>query len=132
MSDFDLSFNFQKAESYSPLALAYIGDAVFELFVRSKLLEKGNLQVNKLNKMATNVVKAESQAKMYHKILDGLSEEELGVIKRGRNAKTNTSAKNASMNDYKHATGVEALFGYLYLKGEDRRLMELFEKCMED
>lgn len=119
------------AESYSPLNLAYLGDAVFELLVRSKLIAEGNRPVNKLNKQATSYVKASAQAEAYHKLEDKLSDEELAVLKRGRNAKTFTHAKNATISDYRHATGVEALFGYLYLKGRNGRIVELFELCSD-
>ncbi len=131
----DLRFDFAvpgRAESYSPLALAYIGDAVFELYVRTALMGLGNMQANKLNKMARMYVKAESQAKMYHALLDKLTERELEILKRGRNASPHTTAKNASVNDYRHATAVEALFGYLYLNGEAKRLAEIFAICTED
>ena len=113
----------------SPLNLAYLGDAVFELYVRSRLISSRE-SVNKLHKKAKDAVSAEAQAKMYSQILDMLTDEELAVIKRGRNAKSVTVAKNASVSDYRHATGLEALFGYLFLKGEFERLSELFDKCL--
>ena len=120
------------ASEYSPLNLAYIGDAVFEIFVRNKLLESGNAHVNKLHKRATKYVKAEAQSVMYHKLTEVLTEEEMAVLKRGRNAKSFTKAKNASVVAYRHATGVEALFGYLFIKGEVDRLSELFKICIEE
>ena len=119
-----------KASEYSPLNLAYIGDAVFELFVRNKLIEEGNAHVNQLHKRATKYVKAAAQSVMYHKLLAVLTDEELSVLKRGRNAKSFTKAKNATITDYRHATGVEALFGYLFIKGEMNRLAELFQICI--
>ena len=119
------------ASSYSPLNLAYIGDAVFELFVRSKLLETGNVPVNELHKRATQYVKAGAQSVMYHILAEVATEEELAVLKRGRNAKSFTKAKNATVMDYRHATGVEALFGYLFIKRETERLSELFRLCTE-
>lgn len=118
--------NFEKPESYSPLTLAYLGDAVFELKVRSHLVAKANMPVNQLNKKAKSFVKAQAQAQMYHRLEELLTEEEMAVMKRGRNAKSHTSAKNASINDYRHATGVEALFGYLFIKGDEERISELF------
>ena len=113
----------------SPLNLAYIGDAVFELYVRSRLISSRE-SVNKLHKKAKDIVSAEAQAKMYYLIIDLLTDEELAVIKRGRNAKSVTVAKNASISDYRHATGLETLFGYLFLKGEHERLSELFDRCL--
>ena len=114
----------------SPLNLAYLGDAVFELYVRSHLISSRE-SVNKLHKKAKDSVSAEAQAKMYSLILGILTDEEFAVIKRGRNAKSVTVAKNASISDYRHATGLEALFGYLFLKGEHERLSELFDRCLE-
>ncbi len=115
----------------SPLVLAYIGDAVFELFVRSMVIAKGNAPVNKLHKMARNIVNASAQAEMYFIIEPMLTEEEAAVFRRGRNAKSYTSPKNGSLIDYRHATGLEALFGFLYLDGAFQRLEELFQKGME-
>jgi ribonuclease-3 family protein len=120
------------AEGYSPLILAYIGDAVFELLVRSSVVAGGNKPVNELNRQSASLVKAPSQAAMYHKIEEKLTEEEAAVLKRGRNAKSFTHAKNASITDYRHATGLEALFGYLYLKGRIERIFELFGLCLDE
>lgn len=110
----------------SPLQLAYIGDAVYELLVRTYLLKK-KLPVKELHKSTIKYVKAKAQADIVHVLEDILSEEEKGIVKKGRNAKTNTMPKNADMIDYKYATGFEALMGYLYLLGEDNRITELFE-----
>ena len=118
------------AKTYSPLALAYLGDAVFELFIREKLLKNGNEPVNKLNKKARAYVSAAAQSALYFKLVPLLSDEELAVLKRGRNAKSFTKAKNTTVADYRHATGVEALFGYLYLADEPARLLELMEVCV--
>ena len=117
-------------KEYSPLALAYIGDSVFDILVRKMLLARGNMPVNKLHKLAKGYVNAGSQAKMYIFLEDKVTEEELAVMKRGRNAKSYTTAKNQSVTDYRHATGLEALFGYLYLKDDKERIRELFEICM--
>lgn len=111
---------------YGSLSLAYIGDAVFEIFARSLVVTNHNSSVNNMNNLTKEYVRATSQAKMYTKVLEIATEEELGVLKRGRNVKSNTSAKNASIADYRHATGLEALFGYLYLSGEIERLEEIF------
>jgi ribonuclease-3 family protein len=118
------SFN-QPAQSYSPLALAYIGDGVYELFIRTFILNRGNKQVNKYHKEARALVNAKTQAKLYHVILPHLTPEEEGVLKRGRNAKSFTTPKHADVTDYRHATGLEALVGYLYLSGNLTRLKEL-------
>ncbi len=112
--------------SFSALNLAYIGDAVFEIFARSKVVIEKNSTVNKMNKYTSTIVKAKNQAKMYQHACDIATEEEMAILKRGRNAKSNTVAKNASISDYRHATGLEALFGYLYLKGEIERLEQFF------
>lgn len=109
----------------SPLQLAYIGDAVYELLVRTYLLKK-KLPVKELHKSTIKYVKAKAQSDIVHILEDILSEEEQGVVKKGRNAKTNTMPKNADMIDYKYATGFEALIGYLYLLGQDSRIEELF------
>ena len=116
----------------SPLTLAFVGDTVFDLFVREKLVCEANRPVNRLHKAATEYVKASAQAQAVHKISDVLTEKELSVLKRGRNAHTNHKAKNASEGDYHYATGLEALFGYLYLCGEINRLRELFDLISED
>lgn len=117
---------------YSPLALAYIGDSVFDVYVRTMLLCQANYNVNKLHNMAKKFVSATAQSQMYKKIEKMLTEEEYAVLKRGRNAKSFTTAKNSSVTDYRHATGLEALFGYLYLKGEHKRMTEIFKMCIEE
>ena len=120
----------KQAELFSPLVLAYMGDAVFEVFVREMLVRKANVQVNKLHKRASSIVKAEAQARMIAAIKDELTEKEKSIYKRGRNAKSHTTAKNASVSDYRKATGFEALMGYLYLNGEHKRMTELMEKAV--
>ncbi len=110
----------------SPLTLAFVGDTVFDLFVRESLVCQGNRPVNKLHKSATGLVKAAAQAQAFKRIRERLTEEELSVVRRGRNAHSNHKAKNASESDYHYATGLEALFGYLYLKGRIERLREIF------
>ena len=111
---------------YSPLTLAYLGDAVYELCARQWVLSQGNRPVNELHKMGVELVKADAQSAALAKLEGLLSEEELSVYKRGRNAKTNSSPKHANLADYRRATGLEALFGYLYLKGESQRIQQLF------
>lgn len=119
-------------ENLSPLTLAFIGDTVFDMFVREQLVCQANRPVNALHSSATRLVKAASQSKAVDKIIGILTEKEITVFKRGRNAHTNHRAKNASEGDYHRATGLEALFGYLYLKGEIERLRELFSIISED
>ena len=120
-------FNIERKEAkeFSPLVLAYIGDAVYELMIRSILVSRGNRPVNKLNKDATSLVKAGAQSEIVKLISDKLSEEEYTVFKRGRNSSPHTMAKNASMTDYKYATGFEALIGFLYLDNRCNRALEL-------
>ena len=110
---------------YSPLALAYIGDAVYDLVIRSLVMNRGNMQVNKMHKKTASLVKAEAQAHMYKLLEDELTEEEKSVYRRGRNAKSGTMAKNATMKDYRMATGFEALMGYLYLTERLERMAML-------
>ena len=116
----------------SPLNLAFIGDTVFDLFVRERLVCEANRPVNKLHNKAASMVKASAQAKAVERIRDRLTEQEQSVIRRGRNAHTNHKAKNMSEADYHLATGLEALFGYLYLKGETERLNEIFEMITQE
>ena len=116
----------------SPLTLAYIGDAIYELVIRTILVEKGNTQVNKLNQRANRLVKASAQSEMIEKLKPHLTEEEMAVFKRGRNAKSYTMAKNATMSDYRRATGFEALMGYLYLTEQWERMLELIKLGMTE
>ena len=115
----------QELNSYSPLVLAYIGDCVYELLVRTLLVGKANCQVSKLHKKAIDYVKAETQAAMIAALMDELTEDEQDVFRRGKNAKPHTIPKNASLSDYRRATGMEAVIGYLYLKDETERVIEL-------
>ena len=127
-----MSIEKQDICSYSPLTLAYIGDAVYELIIRSMIVTEGNAPVNKMHKRSSNLVKAETQAGFIKYMLDNelFNEEELRIYKRGRNAQSYTKAKNASVTDYRMATGFEALMGYLYLSGQSERMMELVGKCL--
>jgi len=118
-------------QMYNPAILAYIGDSVYELFVRTLLVSKGSVQVSKLHKKAIAFVKAKAQAEMADKLEEYLNEEEKDIIRRGRNAKTTSMPKNAELADYKHATGFEALLGYLYLNSRMDRLMELLHLITE-
>ena len=113
--------------SFSPLTLAYIGDAIYEVVIRTIIVEKGNAPVNKLHHKASSIVKETAQKEAMEIILPLLSSEEEAVFKRGRNAKSYTSAKNASVIDYRIATGFEALMGFLYLTGKNERMLELIK-----
>ncbi|MGB7605531.1 MAG: ribonuclease III domain-containing protein [Lutisporaceae bacterium] len=112
---------------YNPLVLAYIGDSVYDTFVRSMLVSAGSIQVDKLHKRAIKYVQAKAQAETLDKLHDILTEDEQDIVRRGRNTKSNSVPKNADINDYRYATGFEALIGYLYLIGNTKRLMQLFE-----
>ena len=111
--------------SYSPLTLAYIGDGVYELIIRTILVKKGNCPVNRLHKKASSLVKAGAQSAIMEVIEEKLTPEELSVYRRGRNAHSPTMAKHATMADYRRATGFEALMGYLYLKEDYTRMLTL-------
>ena len=112
-------------KSYSPLTLAYIGDSVYDLIIKSIVVNRGNKQVNKLHKETSSMVQASAQSAMMRAMQEELTEEEHAVYKRGRNAKSVTPAKNQSITDYRRATGFEALIGYLYLKKDWKRLVDL-------
>lgn len=118
--------------SYSPLVLAYIGDGIYELVIRSLLAGHGNAHVSALHKRASSLVNAAAQSAMWGRIKERLTEEEQQIFRRGRNANTATMAKHASMSDYRRATGFEALMGYLYLTGQTERLLELVKLGLEE
>lgn len=115
----------QDLRSYSPLTLAYIGDGVYELIIRTILVKRGNCPVNRLHKKASSLVKAGAQSAIMEVIEEKLTPEELSVYRRGRNAHSPTMAKHATMADYRRATGFEALMGYLYLKEDYARMLTL-------
>ena len=117
--------------TYSPLTLAYIGDSIYDLVIRSILVNKGNTPVNKLHQRASQVVKAQTQAAMILALMDELTDEERDYYRRGRNSKPHTKAKNASTMDYLEATGFEAVMGYLYLTGDMDRICELVNRGIE-
>ncbi len=119
------------AASYSPLVLAYLGDAVYELAIRTLVVNEGNRQVNKMHRESASLVKAGTQMEFLLAIEDALTEEEKSVYRRGRNAKSVTMAKHATMKEYRMATGFEALMGYLYLQGRLERLAELLGLGLE-
>ncbi len=117
--------------TYSPLTLAYIGDAVYDLVVRSVLVNRGNTAVNNLHKRASAIVKAPAQAAIAASIMDDLTDEEKDIYRRGRNSKPHTKAKNASTIEYLEATGLEAVVGFLYLKGDMDRALNLIKLGLE-
>ncbi len=109
-----------------PVLLAYVGDAVFELLIRLNLIEQGTLPVRQLHRQATRLTRASGQSEALFRLEHTLTEEEADIVRRGRNTKTRVP-KSAQMSAYRRATGLEALFGYLYLKGEHTRLHELID-----
>ena len=117
--------------TYSPLTLAYIGDCVYEIIIRTIVVGKGNRQTSKLHQTTTKLVKAHSQAVLAELISPILIEEEADILRRGRNAKSATMAKNATVADYRMATALEALVGYLYLTNKMDRLLELIKYGLE-
>jgi ribonuclease-3 family protein len=117
--------------TYSPLTLAYIGDGVFDLVIRSVVVGKGNTRANQLHKRTSQIVKAHTQAEIISYLEGQLTEEEADIYRRGRNAKSPTMAKNATMSDYRKATGLEALVGYLYLTDRFERLVELIKAAVD-
>ncbi|MCI7112805.1 MAG: ribonuclease III [Lachnobacterium sp.] len=111
--------------TYSPLTLAYIGDGIFDIVIRSVVVGKGNTKASQLHKHTSSIVKAHTQAVMIEALEPHLTKEEADIYRRGRNAKSSTMAKNATMADYRKATGLEALMGYLYLSDDFERVVEL-------
>ena len=127
LDEIKLDFKIEDVDinTYSPLTLAFIGDCVFDLVIRSVIVCRANRQPNKLHKLKANVVKAQTQSEMAKALMEDMTEEEAAVYKRGRNAHSFSSAKNASIQDYRRATGLEALVGYLYLLNRSDRILEL-------
>ncbi len=117
----------KEINSYSPLTLAYLGDAVFEIVIRTIIVEKKSGTVKSLHRQSSDLVNAKAQAELMSRIMGALTEQEISIFKRGRNAKSHSVAKNANIHDYRNATGFEALMGYLYLNGEMERLLELIQ-----
>lgn len=126
------AFNRSNINEMNSLVLAYIGDAVFEVFIRGYLVkENKNIVVQKLHKKGISYVKAKAQSDFIKRIMDQLSEEEVRVFKRGRNAKSGTVPKNADIQDYRNATGLEALIGFLYLTESYERLNRILEMAID-
>lgn len=127
----NVNWDERDARMMSPLQLAYLGDAVYELLVRTSLVNKKNVSVNELHKEAVKYVKAEAQAKIVFSMENKLTEDEWAMIKRGRNAKSSSVPKNANLSDYKYATGFETLIGFLYITGNIERIMQLFNEIID-
>ncbi len=126
-------FDLKEADinTYSPLTLAYIGDSIYDLIIKSIVVCRANCAANKLHKLTSELVKAGTQARIAELLQEYMTEEEQSIYKRGRNAKSYTTAKNASVADYRKATGMEAVCGYLYLKGESERVVGLLKLGLE-
>lgn len=119
-------FTIEKARQLNPLVLAFVGDAIYEVFIRSYLVDANrDMSVHKLHVKAISYVKAQAQSNIIRKMESLLSEEELNIFKRGRNSKSGTVPKNADLQEYRAATGFEALLGFLYLTEQNERLNEL-------
>lgn len=121
----------QDVRAYSPLALAYIGDAIYDLIIRTVVVERANRSANQLHHITVQYVKASAQALIVQALMEELTEEEQAVYRRGHNSKPHTMAKNASAGDYLKATGFEAVLGYLYLTGRMDRVLELVKRGIE-
>lgn len=121
----------EEARLLQPSVLAFIGDAVFNLFIRERLIMNKRGTSHQLHVLATDYVKAASQSKISKILMDNFTEEEAYIFRRGRNAKSTTIPKNAEVQDYKYATGFEALLGYLYLTKQNERLNQLMEQAAD-
>ena len=132
MNLFNIEKNEIEVNMMSPLTWAYVGDAVYELYIRTHLVNKTNLKPHKLHIEAIKYVKAQSQAQALKKIEVNLTEKEKEIVRRGRNAENHHLPKNANVQEYMYATAYEALLGYLYLTKQDERLKEVLEKCIEE
>jgi len=132
MQDLSPKMSMQDVNKLSMLALAHVGDGVYELLFRSKLCLEGHSNVSSLHRLTVSNVNAVAQAKAVEKILSSLEEDELAVYKRGRNTKVNSVPHNANIGQYHAATGLEALFGWLYLLGRTERIKQLFDVITED
>ena len=131
MNCFSPELSSQDVNKISMLGLAHIGDAVYELLIRTMLCSQGHSQVTQLHNLSVSYVKASAQARAMERILPLLTEEETAIYKRGRNAHVNSVPHNAAVGEYHTATGLEALFGWLYLQGRTERIEELFSAIME-
>ena len=123
--------NEMEVNTMSPLTWAYVGDSVYEVYIRTYLVKNTNMKPHKLHIEATKYVKAKAQAETLKKIENDLTEKEKEIVKRGRNAENHHLPKNATVQEYMHSTGFEALIGYLYLTKQDERLRKILDKCVE-
>lgn len=130
LSDLNEISDFKSLTQINPLQLAYIGDAIYEVYIRNYLIKNTELNVNKLHKEAIKYVKADAQSDIINFLKDFLKEEEWKIVKRGRNQKSKTSPKNTDISNYRYATGFEALIGYLFLKRDYIRLNNIIEKSV--
>ncbi|HHV28413.1 Mini-ribonuclease 3 [Acetivibrio mesophilus] len=128
----EFSYKPEEINQLSPLVLAYIGDAVYEVFIRTMLVSEGNVPVHVLHKRSIAFVKAKAQSNIIHRIMPSLTEEELSVVRRGRNAKSATIPKNADVAEYRYATGFESLIGFLYLKKDYERLTDILQRAISE
>ena len=123
--------NEMEVNTMSPLTWAYVGDSVYEVYIRMYLVKNTNMKPHKLHIEATKYVKAKAQAETLKKIENDLTEKEKEIVKRGRNAENHHLPKNATVQEYMHSTGSEAFIGYLYLTKQDERLRKILDKCVE-
>jgi len=128
---FNREKGFDDIKTLSPLVWAYVGDSVYEMYIRVHLVNTSTAKPHKLHIESIKYVKAKAQAEILEKIMGSLTEKEIEIVKRGRNAENHHVAKNATVADYSHATGFEALIGYLYLSKEDERLKEILDMCID-
>ena len=119
-------------KTLSPLTLAFVGDCIYDLILRTVIVERHNASPNQLHWEKSRLAKAPAQAEMAEVLQEHLTQEELAVYRRGRNAKSHTTAKNASVLDYRKATGLEALYGWLYLSGQEERLLQLLRLSLDE
>jgi ribonuclease-3 family protein len=131
MDIFKRNKDIQDVRMLSPLVWAYVGDGVYELFIRTHLVNNSNAKPHKLHIDSIKYVKAEAQAKILEKIWNNLSEDEQDIVRRGRNTENHHLPKNANVADYSHSTGFEALLGFLYLTKNDERLEEILNLCID-
>ena len=127
ISSTDKSMSERDAGQYSPLALAFLGDSVYDTLVRDFLLRQANTSVAKLHSAKIKLVCAEFQSSVYDIVAENLTEKEFSVLKRGRNSTGNTIPKHANAVDYRRATAIECLFGYLFLTGQNNRILQIFD-----
>ena len=121
----------QDAKMLSPLVWAYVGDSVYEMYIRTELVNKSNAKPHKLHMESIKYVKAKAQADILKKISEFLTDDEKDIVRRGRNTENHHVAKNANVADYSQATAFEALLGYLYLTKQDERLAEILNMCID-